>query len=232
MSKVEFYNDLDKELVNLFTVIRDKRDEFLHYLDFSIISREIFNDLVNSDPEKLDPVRRAYRTLYIWKYSFSGRHHSDFDFTFGYASTRPSPPFSGIIDTVKKMHERIQQIFIENLDYKEMIKRNDHEDAFFYVDPPYIVPDVNTKYYQHNMDKEEEHIELRDQLANLTGKFMISIPASDFYKDIYSKFEIKEISVYYSTGTVTKSEGDRPEFIITNYKKPPEPGRKIQKGFL
>lgn len=59
-ARVETYNDLDTELVNFFSVLRDQQDELIRSIGLTPFSRE---ELVKacSPAEKLPPLERARR---------------------------------------------------------------------------------------------------------------------------------------------------------------------------
>jgi len=63
-SKIEVYNDIDGELVNLFEVVRNRFNEFLEKARWLLYSRELLNRL--QKPAE-DPVEQAVRTFYLCK---------------------------------------------------------------------------------------------------------------------------------------------------------------------
>ncbi|NIV68353.1 hypothetical protein GWN43_05875, partial [Candidatus Bathyarchaeota archaeon] len=67
-SEIEVYNDLDGELVNLFTVVRDQYPAFQKRLRWLLYSREWKETWVHTQSE--DPVERAVRTWYVYNSSF------------------------------------------------------------------------------------------------------------------------------------------------------------------
>jgi len=81
-SPVEVYNDVDKELVNLFTVVRDRKDKFLKRLEWLPYSRELYyRFMADIDAGKItDPVERAAAFYYCMRSSFSGRWHARWAF--------------------------------------------------------------------------------------------------------------------------------------------------------
>jgi len=59
-SKIEVYNDIDGELVNLFEVVRNRFDEFLEKARWLLYSRELLTRL---EKPAEDPVEQAVITL-------------------------------------------------------------------------------------------------------------------------------------------------------------------------
>ena len=79
---------------------------------------------------------------------------------------------------------------IENLDYKDIIKKYDSESTFFYVDPPYFGKE---EYYINHDFNKETHKELAEVLNNIKGKFLLSYYYFDGIEELYSncKFDSK-----------------------------------------
>lgn len=79
---------------------------------------------------------------------------------------------------------------IENLDYKDIIRKYDSESAFFYVDPPYFGKE---EYYINHDFSRETHKELASVLNNIKGKFLLSYYYFDGIEELYSncKFDSK-----------------------------------------
>jgi len=220
VSKVEVYNDLDSSLVNMFNVIKDdiKHEELSKKFEKTLISREIFENLKSLKKEETSDVEWAFRFLYLTKWSFSSRRSSDSSYNFGYSKKRQPVSTERIVDQIEELYQRLKTTYIENLDYKEVIKKYDSEDSLFFIDPPYIIEDVNTNYYKHNMNKYSEHKELKTQIDEIKGKFILTLPNTEFYQYIYKEYNITDSNVYYSSGNISKSEGNRGELIITNFK--------------
>jgi len=219
LSKVEVYNDLDSEIVNLFQIIWNKNlfEELKQKWEFAIVSRKIFENLKNSNLDKLSKVERAFRTLYLYKYAFTSRRNSETSFNYWYRKNANAPDPKNIYWTIKELHDRIKNVNFENLSYDEILKKYDAKDTFFYVDPPYLIPWKNTKYYKHNIDTEEWQITIKNEIDKIKGKVMISYPDTDFYRNLYKDYYINTINIHYSVGTCNNAQGKQWELIITNY---------------
>ena len=64
-SKVEVLNDIDRELVNFFRVVKYKPEEFIQSFEWEIVSRAEFERLANLDTTTLTDIERAHRFYYI-----------------------------------------------------------------------------------------------------------------------------------------------------------------------
>lgn len=79
ISEVEVINDKDKELINLFRVIKEHPGELERILQYEFVSRNKFDFYKKVEIEYLTDIQRAVRYLYIISNSFASRGVS-----FGY----------------------------------------------------------------------------------------------------------------------------------------------------
>ncbi|MTI71393.1 MAG: DNA adenine methylase [Firmicutes bacterium] len=84
-SKVEVYNDINKDLVNFFRVLKYHPEEFKEWISKDIVSREIFKEYKQVPGEYLTDIQRAVRFFYIIKYSFASKGDC-----FGYSKVKGS----------------------------------------------------------------------------------------------------------------------------------------------
>lgn len=213
--KAEVYNDINSDVVNFFKVVRDKYDELEKYYEYMLVSREIFDKMKYYDVEKLTDIQKAFRFWYMLKYAYGGRKNHLSDYNYGYGTTRKPPIPEKQKALIDDCYKRIQNVYIENLDYKILLKKYDSKGSVFYCDPPYL---VKGKCYGDNDFTENQHVELCSYLSKLEGKFVLTINDSDFFRDLYKDFYINNTEVNYSSGNANKASGKRKELIITNYK--------------
>lgn len=133
----------------------------------------------------------------------------------------------------QKYLDKLAVLQTENLDCRDVIRKYDSPDAFFYVDPPYFNLE---DYYTKNSFGRDDHIELLTQMSNMKGKFALSYYYFKELEDIMprDKFYWHE-QVTYSNNGLTKVEGavrkdgkqakgirtERIEVLILNYDPPP-----------
>jgi DNA adenine methylase len=73
-------------------------------------------------------------------------------------------------------------------DYKEVIEEYDSQHTVFYLDPPYYGKE---DVYGLMKNDEEFHVELKDQITNLTGKVIISYEDVPFIRKLYKDYQIE-----------------------------------------
>lgn len=78
------------------------------------------------------------------------------------------------IDRFPGIHERLQGVQIEKLDFRQLIEKYDRPTTFFYLDPPYVHSTrKSTNEYEHEMSN-KDHVELVEILLNIKGKALMS----------------------------------------------------------
>lgn len=238
--KFEVYNDLDGELVNLFRCIKDRLMEFLLELDLlPMNSREEFVELLkfqtgSSELEKYLPTQLEVTDRLIpkeWATALKEAMHRRADnkavrqaaayfmrMRTSYASTGRSfgcQPFNvrTLFDQIKEMSIRIEDVVVERQSFEVLIPHYDRSDAFFYLDPPYY----NSEYMYDAEFDWDQHVQLRDILAGLKGKFLLS--QSDFpeMRYLFKDFEIMDFKRAHTMAHRTVPGAQFGELLIANY---------------
>jgi len=214
-SNIEFINDIDKELINLYYVIKYKLNEFIKELDLSLISEELFNDyravkgipisdlktfLKNKGIPKLATI-----TYYQIMNSFNGNISNKLHFSID--KFRVSSFVRFYKTNWLNIKNRLKEVSILNRDFRNIFELMDHKESFFYIDPPYLKSDDN--YYKHYF-KEKDHLDLLELLKNISGKFILTYDNSKKIRRMYKEFNILELE-------------NNKELIITNYEAPAIP---------
>jgi len=194
-SKIEVYNDINGDLVNLFKVIRDNKEELQEWFDYLLYSRQIrkeFFEKYRAGKWK-DDVERAGMFLYL---ILSGFAHKPYNPGFAYGKTgkNNAKTFWNFVDKrIDEIHARLKNVTIENLEFEDCIKRYDSKHTLFYLDPPYIGNSWkggNKEYYGGDgWDNEEEHRRLAGVLKNIRGKFALSYFDHELIRELYPEEE-------------------------------------------
>ena len=95
--------------------------------------------------------------------------------------------------------------------YADVIARYDHPDTLFYL-PPYY---GNEKDYNAPFAR-DEFLAMAAQLAQIKGRFVLSLNDRPEVREIFSAFHIESVEVNYSISRAEKGRGKRGEVIIMN----------------
>ena len=210
-SKLEVLNDINSELINLHRAIRNNPQTLSIFLNNLFISREIFNDIKKRKMKPKNNIERAAFYFYQLTQSFGSKGDN-----FAMAAKSGRKP-KNIYRDFKKISDRLKGVTIENKSFFELIPLYDKEDAFFYIDPPYVATE---SYYKNTGGFGiKEHEQLAELLSKVKGKFLLSYNDSVIVRELYKGFNIrstKEIEYTLGKNMHGKNKSVR-EVFITNY---------------
>lgn len=210
-SKLEVLNDVNGELINLHRAIRNNPQTLSYYLNNLLISREIFNAIKKGHMQPKNKIEAAAFYLYLITQSFGSKMDS-----FAMCAKSGRKP-KDIYKSYQKWSNRLKGVTIENKSFSELIPLYDKEDAFFYVDPPYVATE---SYYKNTGGfGKKEHEELAALLKGAKGKFLLSYNDCDLVRELYKDFNIKITKeIDYTLGSnMHKKKKSVKEVFITNY---------------
>lgn len=193
-SKVETINDINKDLVTLFRVLQNHLEEFCRMFKWCLISRDWWQDWESQLASGgLTDIQRAARFYYIQRLGFGGKVAGR---TFG-AGPQQGPRINLIRmeEDLSAIHLRLARVRIENLPFEAFITRNDHPETLFYLDPPYYGVE---NYYGKGIFSRDDFARLADQLAQIKGRFIVSLNDTPEVREIFKAFRIDPVTTRYS----------------------------------
>lgn len=109
------------------------------------------------------------------------------------------------VEGLPEVIERLKRVEVRNMDAIDFIRAYDHENAFFYVDPPYV-NETRESIGQYNCEMTEvEHAALLSTLASIKGKFLLSGYGCETYYEWQSRYGFNQEFMAVDK----KSSGDR-----------------------
>ena len=186
-SKVEVYNDINGELVNLLRQAKWHAVELRRELVTVPNSRELFRIYLRNPG--CTEIQRAARFLLINRWSFGGQMHS-----YGTAKTSGggggNVRLTRIMANIQDVCERLDGVNVENLDWSDLIARYDGPGTFFFFDPPYVrAGDTNYAAW-----KPEEMLRFRKALDAIQGKWLVTVDDSPECREIFKGFDLMPVS--------------------------------------
>lgn len=162
-SKLEVFNDINNELINLHLCIKNRPQTLSIYLNQMLVSRTLFYYIRNKKIKPKNNIERAAFYLYLLTQSFGSKTT-----TFGMHAKSGRRPKS-IYKSYQAFSDRLKYVTIENKSFSELIKLYDKPDSFFYLDPPY----VKTERYYQNIGEfgTAQHEELADIYQKCKASF-------------------------------------------------------------
>lgn len=208
-SASEIYNDITKDLVNLFMQVKYHSDALQTELRYMLPSRDLFKKQKGHTP--LTELQRAARFYWLIKYSYASKGG-----TFNSSAEHAQPSINNSLDQIGEVADRLDKVTIENLDFAECIEKYDREGTFFYLDPPYFkCQDYN---FVGNKFTIENHVQLAEILKQVKGKWLLSYNDVPQIVELYSNNGYK-IDHFERTNNLSKIKNNPyRELLIRNYK--------------
>jgi len=220
-------NDFNKELINVYEVIKNNLEELIYDLKIHENNAEYFYELRSLDRsekfQKLSIVQRASRVIYLNKTCFNGLYRvnnaGEFNAPFG----RYKNPNIVNEPTLKAVNKYLNtnNIVIKSGDYSEVLK-NVNENSFVYLDPPYhpISESSNFTGYVQGGWNMYDQVDLRkacDELNEKGVKFLLSNSSAEFIKDQYKEYKITIVKANRFINSNGADRGEIDEVLIRNY---------------
>lgn len=226
--KVAYVNDINADLICVYTVIRDNVDDLIAELKQYKNDASYFYAVRDWDRDKqvygtLSDVKRAARILYLNKTCYNGLYRvnnaGEFNSPFG-NYRNPNIVNEPVLRAVSA-YFNAAKITFTSTDYAEVLK-NLKKSTFVYLDPPYDPVSETasfTGYVKGGFSKAEQ-IRLRECCDDLDArgiKFMLSNSATPFILDQYSAYNITTVKAKRAINSVGTGRGDVDEVVVRNY---------------
>ncbi|OKL43295.1 DNA adenine methylase [Pseudovibrio exalbescens] len=208
-AKGEVINDINRDLILLYRVLRSHREEFLRSLEFFPSSRAEFEALKGAGLDHLTDIQRAVRFYYLQKLALGGKSSGQ---SFGVSIERPSRfNLAQAERNLRRASTRLAGVTIECIDWRDCIERYDKESTLFYLDPPYYGGEND---YGKGVFKRTDYEEMALRLARIKGRFLLSLNDVGPIREVFSAFSVEQLQITY---TIAKESGKRVfELLIGN----------------
>ena len=182
---LEVYNDADERLADFFRALVDDeaRGKMVRFGETFPQSRAIYDEMKRDWINSPELAKRGFAVFYIQNFSFGGkpfdcycvcrRVKSSHDHLLGVTYKRRVVEFDSFA-------ERFRFVNVESLDWRAIVDKYDSEQAFFYLDPPYI---CNCNKYKKDLAP-VDHAEIVSRLLTLQGGAALSCYDNDVYKPL------------------------------------------------
>ena len=226
--KKALVNDINSDLILVYTVIRDSVDELIHRLEQFENTSEAFYAVRDWDRDRekyeaLSDIERAARIIYLNKTCYNGLYRvnnaGEFNSPFGNYKN-PNIVNAPVLRAVSA-YFNAAEITFSTVDYAELLQ-NVRRGTFVYLDPPYDpVSDTSsfTGYARGGFTRADQ-IRLReccDALNRRGVRFMLSNSATDFIREQYAAYNITIVQAKRAINSVASKRGDVDEVVVRNY---------------
>lgn len=218
--ETEILGDLNPYVVMFYRAMKENPERLFDLINVhnNRISEDYWKKFRDMGVMLLDPptvgawyyIINKYANNGIVRFNKSGRCNSTFCKTL---------TGRGIYDRewFDKVADRVKDVSFYNKPYQDLLALSQNfnpEETWIFCDPPYI--EVETKYDKIDF-KIKDHEALRDELAKLNCRWLLTINDHPLARELYKDFNIIEHGIHYSCSNTKKGRGVRPELFIANY---------------
>lgn len=221
-SRLEVINDLNENVVNFFSVLRDRPAELIEKIDLTPFSRLEHSRSIEPTEDPVERARRFYVRANQGRASggYMGSQDGGWQFQVMARTNRIVTDTWGNVDYLYAVAARLKQAMIECDEAINVIERFDRVRTLFYLDPPYTHDTrQNSSRYAHEMD-EKDHKELAYILRSIKGMALLSGYRCPLYDELYSDWHCVE-KESLTTGAVYRTECLWISPRITDYRSLP-----------
>lgn len=185
-SDIETINDLDSDVTNLFKCIQQDSERLARLVITTPFSREVYDQQFESDDLCASQYQKAAGFL-VKMWQAHGTRNDGYKAGWKYDAIARERMYGlwnwyRLPDWIIEIAERLRKVQIENRPALEVIRRFDYQNAFIYIDPPYLLGTRLRKQYKHEMT-DADHEELLKTILQSKAKIMISGYESDMYNE-------------------------------------------------
>ncbi|MBQ7168970.1 MAG: DNA adenine methylase [Synergistaceae bacterium] len=225
---VAYVNDINSELINVYSVIMRDVDGLILELSHFENTREIFYDVRSWDRDKfryssLSDIQKAARIIFLNRTCFNGLYRvnnsGEFNSPFGYYRN-PNIINAPVLRAVN-YYLNSADTHLSSVDYSEVLAKL-QKGTFVYLDPPYdpVSDSASFTGYTKGGFSKNEQVRLReccDDLSSRGIKFMLSNSATDFIMEQYSEYNITVVKAKRAVNSAGDRRGDVDEVVVRNY---------------
>ena len=236
--KKAIINDINADLVNTYTSIRDNCERLVqelfdlqeHYLAENEDGRKaMFYDIRDKyNQREAEDVTLACYFIFLNRTCFNGLYRVNASNQFNVPHGKYKNPKICDKKNLFAVSEALQRVEIHNDDY-ETLRDGISEGCFVYLDPPYKPISETSAFNSYSAVKfdDDEQVRLKefcDAVNDQGGYFMLSNsdpaaidPNNRFFDDLYAAYRIQRVGAKRAINANGGSRSEVSELLITNY---------------
>ncbi len=220
-----YISDMNEELINLYTVVRDNVYTLIDDLNKHEVSKEYFLKIRNLDRtekyNKLSDIQKASRFIYLNRTCFNGLYRvnsqGQFNVPFGNYKNPKIVDAENLINCSKLL----KNTEICCADFSGILNKVQKGD-FVYFDPPYVPLNETSSFTSYTKDGFDIDMQFKlrdvcDELDNKGVMFMLSNSDTKLVNELYSNYEIKKVFASRAINANGNGRGKITEVLVRNY---------------
>ncbi len=218
-------SDVNHELINAYTVVRDSVAGLLRDLKKHEHSAEYYYRIREVDLQlsykKWSRVRRASRIIYLNKTCFNGLFRVNSKGHFNVPFGRYVNPNFVDKSNLFACSKVLRSAAIQLAEFDTVVERTAKGD-FVYFDPPYVPVSQTASFTSYSasgftLKHQEALFEVCCALDAAGVRFMLSNSSVPFVKKLYRRFNVEQILASRMVNSKADKRGKIKEVLITNY---------------
>lgn len=224
-SENAYISDINEELINLYSVVRNNVYELIKDLNKHEISKEYFLKIRNIDRTdkytEFSNVERASRFIYLNRTCFNGMYRvnskGEFNVPFGHYKNPKILDENNLINC----SELLKKTEIKCADFSKILDKVQKGD-FVYFDPPYVPLNETSNFTSYTKDGFDIDMQFKlrdvcDELDSMGIKFMLSNSDTKLVNELYANYDIKKVFASRVINANADGRGKITEVLVKNY---------------
>ena len=219
--KNSILSDENKELIELYTIVRDNVEELIEALKIHKNDKDYFYEIRSQSLDDLTPIQRAARFIFLNKTCFNGLYRVNSKGQFNVPFGKYKNPKICDEEGLKASSLALQNAEIRNDDFEGILKQANTTD-FIYFDPPYHPLSTTssfTSYTAKNFDEQDQRrlVDIYTELADRGCFVMLSNSDTPLIRKLYKDFNLEEVFASRAINRNGDGRGKIKELLIINY---------------
>ena len=224
MFKAVVYNDIDDLLTGAFTAVRDMPQEVAWRLLLMPCSRRywqrVARAIATGEIRRWTRADRAAAVIFYHHMAIGGAANRTSGASFSGVRARPGGPvasrcgeLASVAAAVLEWAVTWRPVVIENMDFRDAIKKYDSKRALFYLDPPHIAERWG-RYYRHWLEPGDVR-DLLGLLRGIRGKWILKLTDRNLRYDYVRGF-VRDYAVEVLGVRVTNKNGHGGRIVLVH----------------
>ena len=220
-----YISDINSELINLYSVIKDSTDALIKDLYNHENTKEYFLKMrvIDRSPsyECWSDIQKASRFIYLNRTCFNGLYRVNSQGQFNVPFSNYKNP--RIIDenNLYNCSVLLKNTEIKNDDFSAILDYVSKGD-FVYFDPPYVPLNVMSNFTAYTKEGFTIDMQLKlrticDELNRRGVKFLLSNSNTQIVKELYINYTIRKVFASRAINSNGKGRGKITELLVRNY---------------
>lgn len=203
--------DSNPELINLYNVIASDVESLISALKEREPDEDTFYEVRSLNPDTLNDVERAARTIYLNRTCFNGLYRVNRKGEFNVPYGRHNNPRVCDEKNLRAVNVALQGVRIIQGDYKNILAEHAHSGDFVYLDPPYLPISKFSDFKRYTKEQfyEDDHEELANEVRRLQELGCYVLLTNSNHELVHKLYSNYEIEVHQTRRNINKVAAKR-----------------------